>query len=903
MFLRLGQLVSRWWHVSLIAWVLLTWLVVQMSPDWADVVQDGEFVFLPASSPSRVAGRLYEEAFPGSLEERPVEEGGVQQDALGSNIVLIVRRKDGLTNQDRDFVEEVLLERLEQIARTTGAEYVLGTEQPDAPPQQDAGAEPADLPESEQIVKAIWTPKDPRVGPLLVSEDGKALLVLIELKREFLDRGNARIIQRIEQAVDDLTDLNRHPVHRYLVGLDIKISGSATVGRDMLHAEEVSGSNTEWFTKTLVIVLLLIIYRAPILAFIPLVTVGLSVEMSLRLLRIMADAGWVGLFNGIEMYVTVVVYGAGVDYCLFLIARYKEELDKGRLLEEAIAEAVHRVGIALATSAGTSICGIGMMGFAEFGKFRQAGFAISFGLAVVLCAVLTFTPALLRLFGRWAFWPEIAREQIEPEANLRPHPSLLTFLREQQWLDRGWQKVADGVEARPATVFLSSLALMLPFAVIAIINHAHLSYGLLTDLPQEDASVVGANAIQEHFPAGVGGPVTILLYSPEFDLPHGLESPGQSVALGEGIASVLTEELESRREQLKLADIRTQENPLGISPVSQAYVRQQMRGGLFGGRGAIIRNHARKTYLSQEGPLAGKVIRLDLVFDVDPFSRDSIDLLSATEQVIRDALPRALMVFDETDTSDVDAEPEGTAATETPEGLPPQDDKIRVSAHIAKLANETGIYSIGPTPSIRDLKDVTDRDQIRIDLLVVIAVYVVLVMLLRRPAISLYLIVSVVFSYLVALGVTFAVYWAWHPGQFPGLDWKVPIFLFTILIAMGEDYNILLMTRVEEEQKVHGPVKGVLVALTRTGSIISSCGIIMAGTFATLMTGTLMGMIELGFALAFGVLLDTFVVRPILVPAYLVMLHSGRFGRFGKWLGAIEDTRTSHPTTPAPSRP
>jgi RND superfamily putative drug exporter len=116
------------------------------------------------------------------------------------------------------------------------------------------------------------------------------------------------------------------------------------------------------------------------------------------------------------------------------------------------------------------------------------------------------------------------------------------------------------------------------------------------------------------------------------------------------------------------------------------------------------------------------------------------------------------------------------------------------------------------------------------------------------------------------------------PVGFAGLDWKVPLFLFTILIAVGEDYNIFLMTRIQEETVQHGDVQGITVALQKTGSIISSCGIIMAGTFASLLAGSLVGMDQLGFALAVGVLLDTFLVRPIMVPAFLILLAQGRLG-------------------------
>lgn len=840
MYRQIGETVTRFPIATIGVWIIVAVLTVTTSPKSKGIWQEGELVFLPEDATSSRAQQLFREAFPPHDGTRFGEEDtvgtAVQRDPLGSNIVVVLfreNRPEGLSEADREFLREDLVPKLEEIRKSTPFGYEFADE-----------STFQEIPESERVARAISTPDDRRIGSLLTSPDERAALVVMELKTEFLDRQNGLIVDRLENLLKSSDLLRDKPI-----GLAMALSGSATVGRDILRAEGESASRTEAITKFLVIFLLLLIYRAPLLALVPLVTVGISVEFTLALLAHLAQAGWIGLFNGLEIYVTVVVYGAGVDYCLFLIARYKEELDRGKTFPGAILGSIRKVGAALATSAGTSIVGIGMMGFAEFGKFQQAGIAISIGLFVAVCFAITFTPAMLLLLRDWAFWPDVRHERPLGENAWLPASSLWKKFSEQRWLDELWELIAKILRQFPGTIFTATVLVMLPFAGIGLTKQNDLSYGLLTDLPKDVTSVEGAMAIQEHFPAGITGPATFLVHFDQDALRAAYDGDDLTdVSTSEQLSRQMTDALEASLDDIEqpnfeVVDIRNQTYPLGTNEKPQQYLDSLSSIA----ERIAKRNYQHKTYNSVRGPLAGEVMRIDVVFSTDPFERISIAKLGEVEGVILNAIPE-------------------------------------------KLRESSSVLTLGATAGIRDLKLTTDRDRIRIDILVVVAVYLMLIALLRRPAICAYLIVTVVFSYLVSMGMTYLVFYLRDPVHFTGLDWKVPIYLFTILIAMGEDYNILLMARVSEEQRRFGPIEGVLSALTKTGSIISSCGIIMAGTFASLMSGSLLGMVQLGFALAFGVLLDTFVVRPILVPAYLILLHSGRFGTLGRVLGAKEET-------------
>ena len=870
MFAALGRFVSTRWGWLLPASAMATVGVLAARPAWEDVTADGEFAFLPPGVPSREAEDLFREAFTGDL--------------LRSSVVLVARRPrgDGLTPADDAFLSDRLLPALRETLTAGGfaaADLAVGgsgptPEQTEAAAGRAAGAPPP-------LVRRAATASDRVVGPLFASDDGRAKLVVLGLDSEFGEARNVPLVAAVERLVADLIRGGAVPP-----GLEIGLSGTAVVGRDVRLAEFRSAEATHLATVVLVVGLLLVIYRAPLLALVPLATVYLSVEIALGLLSLAAGAGWFAPFAGLEIYVTVVTYGAGVDYCMFLTARYREEVERlgGSAGDDpdrwggALAAAVEKIGPALAASAGTTALGIGMMAFAEFAKFRQAGVGICVGLCVVSLASVTFAPACLRGLGRWAFWPKVPHGAPATgggwlaDAGSLAAGGALSGRGQRRLLRRFWAAAADRVCDSPGRWFAGTLAAMALPAIVGLFAQGDLTYGLLSELPSDAPSVRGAAAVQAHFPAGEAGPLTVLVTSPARSGDLAGDNGGGPVDFrdregpGRALIGGLSERLWARRDELGLAAVRSLSHPLGVPAGTELPAPEEPPDSLAarllrrGGENVAVRNY----YIGERGGDAGRIARLDVILADDPFTRGALGRLDALKAAVRGALP-----------------PELAGAR---------------------------LDVLGATASVRDLAAVTGRDQTRINLLVLGAVFTVLVLLLRRVGLSLYLVATVVLGYLTTLGATWLLFWglsAWGGEPFAGLDWKVPVLLFTILVAVGEDYNIYLVTRIDEEQADlaatglaprAAAVRGVRAALGRTGAVISGCGLIMAGTFASLTVGELAGMVQLGTALAGGVLLDTFLIRPVLVPAYLCLLHGGRLGAAGRLLGAARDSEEPPPS-------
>jgi RND superfamily putative drug exporter len=189
-------------------------------------------------------------------------------------------------------------------------------------------------------------------------------------------------------------------------------------------------------------------------------------------------------------------------------------------------------------------------------------------------------------------------------------------------------------------------------------------------------------------------------------------------------------------------------------------------------------------------------------------------------------------------------------------------DRVRAAVH-----SVPGAHALvgGNTAVNLDVQRAAAHDRDLIIPLILVVVFVILALLLQAIVAPLMLIATVVLSFAAALGVSALVFD--HLFHFGGADTSFPLFVFVFLVALGIDYNIFLMTRVREETKRHGARRGALIGLAATGGVITSAGVVLAGTFAVLGTLPITFLAELGFAVAFGVLLDAIIVRSVLVTA------------------------------------
>jgi RND superfamily putative drug exporter len=905
MFAGLGEFVSRYWLATIAFWVLLCVAVRMAAPPWSEVAHDGDLAYLPPGMKSVRGEELLSAAFPHSRSKSQIvvvaarEDGSLRREdafvaydlarrfrawhgaaslrrtiawmeeadrltaagkaedaeALRKEIVSEFHAAENALDEAIRF-DQTLAKNKEELAGTHGAPYhplpslhfnravaleLQGLRESAQEEARRASAldpalavKPLTAPLSDADIPLmdVWTWDNEVLGDRLVRDHAR--LIVLHLENEFLATDNMRILDRIEEEIESVRSAWAPAMDS---GLTLGLSGSAAVGGEMLRASAESIRHTELFTVAIIFLILVAVYRSPLLVAAPLTAIAVSLLVAMGAVALLTQVGrlpgfsWWDLkvFTTTRIFVVVLVFGSGTDFCLFLIARFREEREAGYACPEAVSRALAGVGEALTGSALTTVVGLGAMFFADFGKFKHSGPVIAFCLLVTLAACLTLAPALLRGFGDLLFWPgKPVRRQSESERG-RPRRG-----------EHIWWTLARSITSRPGMVLALAGLILLPIGAYGWRRADHVTYDFLHALPRDRPARQGAELLRGHFPIGESGPITLLAVRPGADFN---EDEGSRQAVVQLTQALYVEGVRA---------VRSLSDPLGVTPPHEKGVSGISWRGL---KTRFLRPHqgAKDVYVSQAPGYRGEATRLDVVLADDPFSPAAATTLARIDARLRD--------------------------------LADQPDSFWLSAEFA--------YA-GTTAGIRDLQTVTKSDTQRIQILVVLAVLAVLLVVVRRPMICCYMVGSVLLTYYVTLGVTHG-FFAWLDGaDYYGLDWKVPLFLFVILVAVGQDYNVYLTTRVLEEQAHYGLFGGLRRALVRTGGIITSCGVIMAGGFVAMTAGAwapvlsrwapplrwlisengapLRGIVQLGFALALGVLVDTFIVRPVLVPAFLALL-------------------------------
>ena len=569
------------------------------------------------------------------------------------------------------------------------------------------------------------------VGP--ISRDGEAALVALAINTE--DRG--AVVHGVKKIRAYLA-AHRRP------GLRSYVTGPGGVAADLEQVAEDAGQTLLIATLSLVLLLLLLVYRAPLLALVPLLVVGIAYLIAIGLTYLLIESGLITVNTEGTFLLLVLIFGAGTDYSLLLIHRYREELarvgDPLAALRAALAESVRPI----AASAATVIAAMLVLLLAELESTHWLGPVLAIGIAVMLCAGLTLLPAVLAILGPRAFWP--GRESGSSEKR------------------RLWAGVAGLVRRRPRVIVVGVFAVLVVLALGNLIHHGTIGFGEGETRSTESSR--GNEVLDEHFPPGIGSPLTAVLGIDEVDAAlHGLE----------------------RLDSVKLAV------PVPPSSVSD-------------------------------------VAALAIVLRGDPYSGEAADLVKGVRERLQEVAPGALVG-----------------------GIPAEN---------------------------YDVEQTNARDTKLIVPVVLAVVGLILIAVLRALAAPGYLIVTVVASFAATLGlVTFAFTQLFGSG---GISFDLVLLAFIFLVALGVDYNIFLMTRAREEALAHGTRNGMLIALEDTGAVITGAGLILAGTFATLTLLPLEELVQIGATVAIGVLLDTFVVRSLLIPAITYLCGEGAW-----WPGSV----------------
>jgi putative drug exporter of the RND superfamily len=563
------------------------------------------------------------------------------------------------------------------------------------------------------------------VPPASISEDKTTAVITVPMeKTEDTEELTSRIETIREIAKEGMPS-----------GLEVYVTGPEGFSADL--SGVFAGADFTLLLSTVIIVavLLLVTYRSPILWIIPLLVVGTADGMAGQLARQVAGLFGITPDGSVTGILAVLVFGAGTNYALLLIARYREELLKFENRHQAMAVALRGAGPAIIASGSTVVLALLALTLADLAGTRALGIVCATGIVIAMISALTVLPAALVVFGRGIFWPFV--------------PKFGGINKSESGL---WAKLGQGVSRKPVAVSVIGVIILGALATGA----SSIQVGLASTerFLQQPEAVVGQQVLAEAFPAGATSPTIIVANNAQM---NDVKEVAEKVP---GVDSVVV------------------------------------------------------------GTKNDEFTKLEVILDGEGQSEEAYSAIRALRVAV--------------------------------------DDVSGADALVGGLDAQA-----------MDVKDAYARDQLIVIPLILLLVFVVLVLLLRALVAPVLLLLTVVASFFASMG---AGWWIFtNLLGFPALDLSVFLFSFLFLVALGVDFNIFLVTRAKEEAEKLGTKQGMIKALSSTGGVITSAGILLAAVFAVLGVLPLVALAQIGVIVCIGVLLDTLLVRTVIVPALAFM--------------------------------
>lgn len=711
---------SRW--VTLAVWIVLA-VVLTVGLPAVGEHEKNNAPNLESDSPSVLADQIIKEKFPNNS---------------GIPALVVWHRDGGLTDADFALIQQTSKALSDNPLEAQG-ELIPLQEMP--------------LPALKQFASEDTTTL---VQPISFDEeaDGDVL------------KNNLEEIKKLVQAETGTADPFTAPVSGS-DELSVRISGPVGISVDATGLFEGADVSLLIATVLLVLILLLLIYRSPILAIIPLIGVGFAYVVTSPILGWLASEGWITVDAQAISIMTVLLFGAGTDYCLFIISHYRQELQREENKLIALKRAFKDASGAIAMSGFTVVLALIALLAAKYGAYQR--FAIPFSLSILIMGIasLTLVPALLAILGRSSFFPFIPRTDAmdEKRAAAKGKP-----FQSRNKPSKFGSAIGRIVIAKPWTVVIVCVVLLGSLAGFS--TQVKFTYDLLSSFPEDMPSREGFNVISESFTPGDLAPITVVT-----------QTDGKSVDLA-----------------------------AALSDVSQV-------------------DSVSEPIISESDP---NVQSVQIILNTNPYSQEAMNTIPVLHEKAEAALSAA--------------------------GVEQADAKVWVG---------------GQTATQHDTQMLTDRDNKVIIPLVIVLITILLLLYLRSVTATIYLIGTVVLSFGSAMGLGWII--LHYVMGADAIQGAIPLYSFVFLVALGEDYNIFMISSIWKKRKTMPLKQAIKEGVSETGGVITSAGLILAATFAVLGTLPIQVLVQFGIITAIGVLMDTFIVRPFLVPAITTLLGKAAF--------------------------